>query len=804
MLENNTLEIVDPQNRMPFSKEAVLNDFRICCISRETSLMGRREVLTGKAKFGIFGGGKEVAQVALAYAFRQGDFRSGYYRDQTLMFALGVSTLEQFFAQLYADAEGDPFSGGRQMNNHFATPLADSDGNWLKHTESYNMTSDTSNTGGQMARALGLALASKHYRFNPALEDQKKFSDSGNEVCFCTIGDASTSEGVFWETVNAAGVMEVPLAIFVWDDGYGISVPREYQTTKGNISDVLEGFQREQGRGGINIYKARGWDYAGMVDLFTTGIAKVRQQHIPAIFHVEEMTQPQGHSTSGSHERYKSKKRLEWEKNNDCILRMEKWMIQEGFATAAECQQIRFEAKKTVRLARDRAWEAFMQPHKRKTRKLKEIYQRITGEEDLKQELQDMLYPSISEVLSNARRMSYRLLSRTSKVMPELHAWIEDTKQTGPRHYHNFLYSESERSALKVPVVQPAYSAASPRRNGYQILNAFFAAKLEEMPELCAFGEDVGTIGDVNQGFAGLQDRFGAHRVFDTGIREWTIIGQAIGMAMRGLRPIAEIQYLDYLVYGLEPLTDDLATLRWRSDDIQQAPAIIRTRGHRLEGVWHSGSPMGMIINSLRGIHICVPRNMTQAAGMYNTLLQSNDPGLIIEALNGYRLKEVLPDNIGEATVPLGIPEVLIPGEDVTLVTYGSCVRVATEGIRLLEPFDISVELIDVQTLLPFDRHGLIVDSLRKTSRIVFLDEDVPGGATAFMLQQVLEKQNGYVHLDSPPVTLSAKAHRPPYGSSGDYFSKPNAEDVFDTIYKMIREAEPNRLRGNLFPDLSV
>ena len=804
MLENNTLEIVNPNDRVPFSKEAVLNDFRICCISREASLMGRREVLTGKAKFGIFGGGKEVAQVAMAYAFRRGDFRSGYYRDQTLMFALGLSTLEQFFAQLYADADNDPFSGGRQMNNHFATPLADQDGNWLKHTEAFNITSDTSNTGGQMARALGLALASKHYRLNPELAKSNHFSNAGDEVCFCTIGDASTSEGVFWETVNAAGVMEVPLAIFVWDDGYGISVPTEYQTTKGSISDALEGFRKEDDRGGINILKVPGWDYASMLDLFIREVEKVRQQHLPAVFHVNEMTQPQGHSTSGSHERYKSKKRLEWEKNNDCILQMEKWMIREGFATASECQQIRFEAKKRVRQARDNAWEAFIRPIKHKTKKLKELYQRIPGEEDLKEELQGLLYPSIDEVLRNARRMSYRLLGGSSRVRPELQAWMDEIKKAGPQYYHSFLHSESAKSALEVPVVPPAYSSASPLKNGYQILNSFFSVKLEELPELCAFGEDVGTIGDVNQGFAGLQKAYGKQRVFDTGIREWTIIGQAIGMAMRGLRPIAEIQYLDYLVYGLEPLTDDLATLRWRSDNVQQAPAIIRTRGHRLEGVWHSGSPMGMIINSLRGIHVCVPRNMTQAAGMYNTLLQSNDPGLVIETLNGYRLKETLPDNIGDMTVPLGVPEILLPGEDVTLVTYGACVQVATEGIKLLEPLGISVELIDVCTLLPFDLQGIIRDSLSKTNRIVFLDEDVPGGATAFMLQQVLEKQDGYSFLDSAPVTLTAKAHRPPYGSAGDYFTKPNAEDVFEIIYKMIQEAEPDRLRGNLFPGLSV
>ncbi len=800
MRENNTLEIVNFQNRVPLSKEAVLHDFRICCISREASLMGRREVLTGKAKFGIFGGGKEVVQVALAYAIRQGDFRSGYYRDQTLMFALGVSTLEDFFAQLYADTENDPFSGGRQMNNHFATPLVDEHGDWTIHTERINITSDTSNTGGQMARALGLALASKKYRANKRLKTASSFSKNGNEVCICTIGDASTSEGVFWETINAAGVLQVPLATFVWDDGYGISVPTEYQTTKGSISEALNGFQYDEEKGGVRVFKGKGWDYRELISLFTQAIHQMRKDHIPAIFHIDEITQPQGHSTSGSHERYKSKERLEWEKSHDCIAQLEKWMIQEGVATAEECQQIRTEAKKTVRTARDKAWNAFLQPKKQKIKQLKGIYQRINGQEDLKVELQSLINPMITEVLSNARKMNYRMLGSDAKAATDLRSWIEDLQRMGPEKYHNYLYSQSPKSALEVPVVPPIYSAKSPKRNGYQILNTFFDAKLKSIPELYAFGEDVGRIGDVNQGFAGLQDKFGVDRITDTGIREWTIIGQAIGMAMRGLRPIAEIQYLDYLIYGLEPLTDDLATLRWRSNNIQQAPAIIRTRGHRLEGIWHSGSPLGMIINALRGIYVCVPRNMTKAAGMYNTLLQSDDPGLVIECLNGYRLKEDLPDNIGEMTVPLGVAEVIKEGIDITLVTYGSCVRIAEAAIDLLEDHGVSVELIDVQTLLPFDLEHRIVASLKKTNRIAFMDEDVTGGATSYMMQQVLEVQNGYQYLDSAPVTITSQPHRPPYGSDGDYFSKPNAEEVFERIYKIIAESEPNRLKGNLFP----
>jgi pyruvate/2-oxoglutarate/acetoin dehydrogenase E1 component/TPP-dependent pyruvate/acetoin dehydrogenase alpha subunit len=786
----------------PLSREAILQDYKTCCISREASLMARKEVLTGKAKFGIIGDGKEVPQVAMARAFQKGDFRSGYYRDQTFMFALGLSTVEAFFAQLYADAENDPFSGGRQMNSHFATPTIDGDGQWTNHMESYNVSSDISSTGGQMARALGLALASKQYRQIPALADSTTFSNRGNEVCFCTIGDASTSEGVFWETINAAGVQKVPLAVSVWDDGYGISVPIKYQTTKQSISEVLSGFQLNEKGEGIRIYKEKAWNYPALIELYQKGIAEMRETHIPALFHITEVTQPQGHSTSGSHERYKSKERLQWEREKDCIVMMGQWMVKEGIATQKELEQTRKEAKKYVRECRDRAWSAFITPTKGKLQELKGIFATIpashTQAKAIEQELNQTLQPLISEITKYARRMLFAIVGHGLEAEAKLRNWIAQQQTVADRHYHSNLYSNSDRAALNIPVVPPTYAKDAPLKNGYEILNKFFDSALSRNPAIIAFGEDVGQIGDVNQGFANMQKKHGIERVFDTGIREWTIMGQAIGMAMRGLRPIAEIQYLDYLIYGLEPLTDDLATVRYRSNGIQQAPAIIRTRGHRLEGIWHAGSPLGMILNSLRGMYVLVPRNMVQAAGMYNTMLHSDDPALIIECLNGYRLKEKMPSNIGKYTVPLGVPEVLVEGTDVTLVTYGSCVRVAQEALSLLAKQGISVELIDVQTLLPFDLEHRIVQSLQKTNRIVFLDEDVPGGASAYMMQHVLEDQNGYLYLDSPPVTLTAKAHRPPYGSDGDYFSKPNVEDVYETIYNLLFEANPGRFPGKL------
>jgi pyruvate/2-oxoglutarate/acetoin dehydrogenase E1 component/TPP-dependent pyruvate/acetoin dehydrogenase alpha subunit len=782
-------------------RQEVLEDFHTACLSREASLLARREVLTGKAKFGITGDGKEVPQLALAHSIRKGDWRAGYYRDQTMMFALGLSTVEDFFAQLYADPENDPFSGGRQMNGHFATPTIDRDGAWLRHPERINISSDISPTGGQMARGLGLAMASRKYRELPGANIEGLFSDQGNEICFCTIGDASTSEGVFWESINAAGVMQVPMAIQVWDDGYGISVPIDYQTTKKSISKVLSGFQAEEHDPGLDIYVAPGWDYLQLRKTYTDAIPKIRETHIPALFHINELTQPQGHSTSGSHERYKSPERLEWEREYDCINQMGLWMIASGICDADTLEQIREKARKEARAAKDRAWKAFTDPVKLAMTSLKTVYEQMTGLPAIdahQQALGKLLNPQVHEVVANARRAWFDTVGTSHPARAVLKAWLEEREQTADRHYHSHLYSQSEHSALRVPLVPPVYSEESPVKNGFEILNAAFDQAFERNPSLLAFGEDVGHIGGVNQAFSGLQEKYGIERIFDTGIREWTIMGQAIGLAMRGFRPIAEIQYLDYLIYGMEPLSDDLATLHYRTVGKQKAPAIIRTRGHRLEGIWHAGSPLGMIIHALRGMHVLVPRNMTQAAGFYNTLLRSDDPGLVIECLNGYRLKERLPDNVGEFTVPLGVPEILHEGTDVSIITYGSCVRIAQAALPMLEAHGISVDLIDVQTLLPFDLEHRILESVKKTNRIIFLDEDVPGGATAYMMQQVLEVQGGYRYMDSAPTTLCARPHRPPYGSDGDYFSKPSAEDVFLAAYRLVYESDPQRLPGEL------
>ncbi len=794
-----TQQIIESSTQQKYIQE-VINDFRTCCISRETSLLGRKEVLTGKAKFGIFGDGKEVPQVAMAKAFKAGDFRSGYYRDQTFAMASGLCSVKDFFAQLYADSDNDPYSGGRQMNAHFATPTIDKDGNWLEIKALKNIAADHSSTGGQMARAVGLALASQKYRQVEALRNTP-FSNNGDEVCFCTIGDASTSEGVFWETMNAVGVMQVPLAVSVWDDGYGISVPIEYQTTKGSISELLAGFQYDESGQGIEIYTAKAWDYAGLCQMYAAGIQKMRDTQTPALFHIEECTQPQGHSTSGSHERYKSKERLTWEANNDCIDIMAAWMIKNKIATEEQIETIKKEARDYVRQEQKRAWADLIEPIKKGVTHILNLYKNLVaaGVNDpefiaTQVQLEKYAEPLQYNVITNVKRALRQLHHIQHPDKNALEIWLRKTINKGRDYYNTNLYSETSGSALHVPEIAPIYSNTSPRKNGYEILNACFKAAFEKYPNTFAFGEDVGQIGDVNQGFAGLQKDFGEERIFDTGIREWTIMGQAIGMAMRGLRPIAEIQYLDYLLYGLTPLADDLATLRYRSNGIQKAPAIIRTRGHRLEGIWHTGSPIGMIINALRGMYVCVPRNMTQAAGMYNTLLtQSDDPAIVIECLNAYRLKEVLPDNIGEFTVPLGVAEILQEGTDITLVTYGSCVRVAQEAIQQLAPFGISVELIDVQTLLPFDLRHTIAQSLQKTNRLVVLDEDVPGGASAYILQQILEQQNAYHALDSKPITITAKAHRSAYGSDGDYFSKPQADHVFEAIYTMMNEVAPNQ-----------
>jgi pyruvate/2-oxoglutarate/acetoin dehydrogenase E1 component/TPP-dependent pyruvate/acetoin dehydrogenase alpha subunit len=777
-------------------REEVLNDYRVAMESRETSLMGRREVLTGKAKFGIFGDGKEVAQVAMAKFFKPGDFRSGYYRDQTFMFASGLATIEQFFAQLYADPDvnNDPFSAGRQMNAHFASQFVNEEGEWLDLVNKKNVSSDIAPTGGQMPRALGLAFASKVFRSNPSNEKFSTLSNNGNEICFCTIGDASTSEGHFWETINAAGVLQVPLAVFVWDDGYGISVPKKYQTTKGSISASLKGFQKTELTNGINIYKVKGWDYAGMCEVFNTALEEMRQTHVPAIFHVEEITQPQGHSTSGSHERYKSKERLEWEKEWDGIKKMREWILANGLASEDELAEIDQQAKELVRESKSRAWESFIQPIKQQVSAATELINGMMVNDidtfnnlkDLASELEKQREPNRKDVLKTLGKVL--ALAPFSPSAEEVRSYYNTLKKENEQLFNSHLYNEGPKSALKVVEEKVVFEDDAPQVNGFEVLNKYFDQLFSSNPFVFAFGEDVGQIGDVNQAFSGLQEKYSINRIFDTGIRELTIVGQGIGMALRGLRPITEIQYLDYLLYGLQPLSDDVSTTHFRTKGQQSCPLIIRTRGHRLEGIWHSGSPMGMIINALRGMYVCVPRNMTQAVGMYNTLLRGNDPGLVIECLNGYRLKEKLPSNLLDFTVPFGIPEVLKEGTDITIVSYGSTLRVVEEAVEVLENMEINCEIIDVQTLLPFDLNHKIVESLKKTNRIVFVDEDVPGGAAAYMYNKVLEEQNGYRYLDVAARTITAKAHRPSYGSDGDYFSKPNAEDIVAVISEMIKE----------------
>lgn len=775
-------------------RNEVLQDYRYGRISREASLLGRKEVLTGKAKFGIFGDGKEVAQIAMAKFFEPGDFRSGYYRDQTFMFATGLATVEQFFAQLYADTDikNEPFSGGRQMNSHFATPFVDDNGEWLPLTQHKNISSDIAPTAGQMLRGLGLAFASRTFRNVDALKAFPHLSNNGNEVCFVTIGDASTSEGHFWETMNAAGVLQVPMAVFVWDDGYGISVPKKYQTTKASISEALSGFQKDEGTNGFNIYKVKGWDYAGLCEAFEEGIRLARETHTPVLFHVEEITQPQGHSTSGSHERYKSNERLEWEREWDGLKKMREWIIANALAVEEEVDSIDAEAKEHVRESRIKAWETYLAPIKSEVVKavdlLTDVATKISSVEltPLIKELASLREPLHRDVM---RIINAALDSAGSnEAAYRLKDYYNDLIKEAAAIYNSHLYNEGPKSALKVEEVNVSFANDAPTVNGFEILNHYFDELFTANPKVVAFGEDLGFIGDVNQGFSGLQEKHGKERIFDTGIRELTIMGQGIGLALRGLRPIAEIQYIDYLLYGLQPLSDDVATLHYRTKGRQSCPMIVRTRGHRLEGIWHSGSPMGVVINALRGMYICVPRNMTQAAGMYNTLLRSNDPAIVIECLNGYRLKEKLPNNLLHFTVPLGVPEIVKDGSDVTIVTYGSTLRVVLEATQILKKQNISCEVVDVQTLLPFDIHHKILDSLKKTNRIVFVDEDVPGGATAFMFQKVMEEQGGYKYLDVAPRTISAKAHRTPYGSDGDYFSKPNAEEIEAVIKQMMAE----------------
>ncbi len=764
----------------------VLKDYRFACISREASLLGRKEVLTGKAKFGIFGDGAEIPQIALAKFFKPGDFRSGYYRDQTFMFASGLATVQQFFAQLYADTDinNEPFSGGRQMNAHFATKMVDQNGNWLPLATLKNVSSDIAPTAGQMVRALGLAHASKLFRTVNELKDESTLSNNGNEICFATIGDASTSEGHFWETINAAGVLQVPLAVFVWDNGYGISVPKEYQTTKGSISEALAGFQQTNGSNGFDIYKLKGWDYASMCEVLEPAINKIRETHTPAIFHIEEITQPQGHSTSGSHERYKDAKRLAWEKEWDCIKQMRSWILENVLASEEQLKSIEDETIAFVKHEKQAAWEAYIAPIKNMVTEAVLLLQNTNNEVALKHA------STLASVREPLRRDILKTLSAVINELPDaqqVRTFYNNLLQSSNILYSKYLYNEGPRSALKVPVIAAAYNEEK-TYNGFEILNKYFDQLFTNNKKVVAFGEDLGFIGDVNQGFSGLQEKHGSERIFDTGIRELTIMGQGIGMALRGLRPIAEIQYLDYLLYGLQPLSDDVATTHFRTAGQQSVPIIVRTRGHRLEGIWHSGSPMGMIVNALRGMYVCVPRNMTQAAGMYNTLLKGNDPALVIECLNGYRLKEKLPTNLETFTVPLGIPDILRNGDDITVVSYGSTLRIVQEAAETLAEQNISCEVIDVQTLLPFDINHIIVDSLKKTSRILFVDEDVPSGAAAYMFNKVMEEQKGYKYLDVSPRTLTGKHNRPGYGSDGDYFAKPNTEEVVAVVRSMMEE----------------
>jgi len=787
---------------LAFDRDTVLRHYRIAVESRQASYLGRREVLTGKAKFGIFGDGKEVAQLAMAEAFKPGDWRSGYYRDQTFMFAIGESDIQKFFAQLYAhtDVEAEPASAGRSMNGHFATRFLDANGSFVSQSDRYNVSADVSPTGSQMPRLVGLAYASVLYR-NLGIDEA--FSSNGNEVAFGTIGNASCAEGMFWESVNAIGVLRAPAVVSIWDDGYGISVPNDVQVTKSNVGELLSGFQRKEGTtDGFDVHVVRAWDYPALIKTYQQAAKTARTEHVPQIIHVIEVTQPQGHSTSGSHERYKTPERLQWEKDYDGIARLRDWMIAERIASADELDAIDAEAIVHVKEHQQAAWQAYAHPI------ASEVSEAASQIDALAKAAGDILGPSISEQSTQLRSLrepfrrdimvaTHRALilarSLSDDVRAPLASWRKQFNAAVAPLYSSHLTSESRDRVSVVQHVPAVYSDDSGLVNGSEIMNACFDAALERDPRIVAFGEDVGRLGDVNQGFAGLQAKYGVLRVGDTGIRECTILGQAIGMAMRGLRPIAEIQYLDYLLYALQLMSDDLATVQWRTRGGQKSPVIIRTRGHRLEGVWHSGSPMAGIIHLVRGVHVCVPRNLTQAAGMYNTLLRSDEPGLVVEVLNGYRLKERLPSNIADFTVPFGIPEVVRQGSDVTLVTYGASVRVALDAAVTLANVGIDVEIIDVQTLLPFDTIGVIGESLRKTNRILFMDEDVPGGTTAYMMQNVLEHQGGWRLLDQEPVTLTAKEHRPAYGTDGNYWSKPEAEHVFDSVYALMHNAAPHR-----------
>ncbi|MEZ5195677.1 MAG: thiamine pyrophosphate-dependent enzyme [Bacteroidales bacterium] len=788
----------------PEYEKEVLNDYRIACESRQVSLLGRKEVLTGKAKFGIFGDGKEIPQLAMSKVFRNGDWRAGYYRDQTFMFASGLMQLEEFFAQLYGDTDDvfNPQTAGRLMNNHFSIKSLDENGDWLDLTKKKNSSADISPTAGHMLRLLGLAFASKLFRNNRGLDGLKKFSVKGNEVAFGTIGDASTSEGYFFESLNAAGVLQVPLAMSIWDDGFGISVAKEHQTIKQSISEALKGFEKDGKSNGYYIYTVKGWDYPELCRVYKEGIDKCRNEHVPVLFHVTELTQPQGHSTSGSHERYKSADRLKWEEEFDGIRKMRDWILSEKIATEVILDKIEAEAKARAKEAQRNAWKNYSTPLKEKR---KDFINKVdistcncakTDKIDaIKKELSQIADPIRKDIVSSGRKILRLICDQCSNPSNSLKEnvtnWLNLEMADNEERYSSCLYSRTSKSAMKVLPVKPEYDNDSPWVPGRVVLRDNFDYLFAKYPELVSFGEDVGKIGGVNQTYEGLQEKYGELRIFDTGIREATIIGQGIGLAMRGFRPIAEIQYFDYLLYGLQVMCDDLATLQYRTKGTQKAPLIISTRGHRLEGIWHAGSPLSMVINSIRGVYVCVPRDMTQAAGFYNTFLESDEPVLIIEPLNGYRLKEKLPANIGEFKTPIGIPDVLEAGTDITIVTYGSCVRIAMDAVKQLKEFSIACELIDVQTLLPFDINHTIVESLKKTNRVLFFDEDVPGGATSFMMQKVLEEQKGYYYLDSLPRTLTSKEHRAAYSTDGDYFSNPNAEDVFDAVYNIMHESDP-------------
>jgi pyruvate/2-oxoglutarate/acetoin dehydrogenase E1 component/TPP-dependent pyruvate/acetoin dehydrogenase alpha subunit len=789
-------------------KKEVITDYKIACVSRNMSLLARKEVLGGKAKFGIFGDGKEIPQIAMAKQFKNGDWRSGYYRDQTFILAAGMITPKEFFAQLYGETrtELNPDNGGRSFNNHFGTRLIDEEGNWKRQTDMKCTSSDISPTAGQMPRLVGLAMASKLYRNNHELKQFDQFSIDGNEVAFGTIGDASTSEGHFFETLNAASVLQIPMAVSVWDDGYGISVPKKFQTTKESISRALKGFEKgPKDQTGMLIYNAKGWDYAGLCQMYEDGIRRCRQEHVPVLFHVEELTQPVGHSTSGSHERYKSKERLEWEKEYDGLVQMRIWMLNSKLATVEELDQLEEEAAQEVKTAQKDAYKEYMDAFKAERQVLLSIITRkdcVCNEikqdkiDGIVAELQSSLSLNRKEILSAARKVLRHYCASCEKpnsMKAQLKAWVKKYFEEGRENYSRWLYSEDAFSALKVEAVPPLCNDDSPAVPGREILRDNFDYIFANNPKVVTFGEDTGFLGGVNQTLEGMQAKYGEWRVRDTGIRETTILGKGVGMALRGLRPIAEIQYFDYLLYALQTMSDDLATTRYRTKNGQKAPLIVRTRGHRLEGIWHSGSPLSMVINSIRGVYVCVPRDMTRAAGFYNTLLSADDPALVIEPLNGYRLREKRPSNIGEFKVPLGVPEIIEEGTDVTLVTYGSCVRIAQDAVKQLAEIGVFVELIDVQTLLPFDVHKVILESVKKTNRVVFFDEDVPGGATAYMLHKVVEEHGAFYHLDASPKTVTAKDHRPAYGTDGDYFSNPNAEDVYEAIYALMAESDPMR-----------